>query len=810
MLAATSPDGIVQPASIRELAPGTFVALTALQAESFLIDDRPSADAWMAQCAEWRAAIDALLNLPEPREYMQLLASRDRPSAEGAVLHFGWVATGRGATPGEAVARAFAAGHDLHVILESCLRRVRIRPAPESVLAEFVATLDARHQYIFHRRPWVPQLGVAAGTRRRDGIPSAGVLLPWGLEPVPWAPLAEALARVPAPGGLVIRVRTGMHPQPGHPSWQAAYDDLRQLASAEGEVLGMHPDEMVPLGGVADALKAAAIDRLLVLGSRCFALEPVLCVGSPAGAALRAMVTSALAAPTTVGNVPLPEALVCNTEASAGYAWSPLDESNPGVISGPVEAIALVRTVEAPTDESSPLSCSRARVLPLRAVTRDGIIIGYASRDGHLADIHFAPPTRFQHTYVVGQTGTGKSTLLLNLIEQDVVAGHGVTVLDPHGTLIRDVLDRIPPHRARDVIIVDPSDSDGAVGLNALAVDADDAASYQIARDLVIDELFDTIAGLYDMRLVGGPIFEHYFRTFMGLVLGTRRPTEYVPILPMLGEVMSSKALAKRLATLLGDDDPIARRALDAIYEARGDAGLESIVPYIVSKLTRFYGPVLARRLLCQPRGLDFGRILARRQILLVELSRARVGAEAAVLIGRQIVSRLAGAAMRRPPSPDAPEHFIYVDEFHNFATEHFAQLLAEARKYRIGLVLAHQYTSQLVRDGNRQVLDAVLGNIGTAVMFRVGIADAELLEGLVRPRASASDIAGLPNYMAVVRSTGLGSIPFSLTTVAPRPPEHRLERAIREASAQTYRRSRQDIDEEIATQLAAFRGLAG
>jgi hypothetical protein len=248
---------------------------------------------------------------------------------------------------------------------------------------------------------------------------------------------------------------------------------------------------------------------------------------------------------------------------------------------------------------------------------------------------------------------------------------------------------------------------------------------------------------------------------------------------------------------------------LKEVFDAGGELSLSNVVPYVSSKLNRFYASAQARRILCQERSLDFGTLLRDRRILLVELPKGRIGAETSALIARQIVAGLTTAALRFG-AVAGPSHFVYADEFHTFATERFALLMSEARKFRLGLVVAHQYTSQLKRRGDQTVLDAVLGNVGTVIAFRVGVQDAGLLGGVMAPRVKPEDIAGLPNFSACMRSVGeLGNVPFVLKTLPSGVPTGLNVDEIRERSRERYGLPREEVDAAIASNLGAFKGLA-
>jgi len=304
-------------------------------------------------------------------------------------------------------------------------------------------------------------------------------------------------------------------------------------------------------------------------------------------------------------------------------------------------------------------------------------------------------------------------------------------------------------------------------------------------------------------------MFEQYFRVFTALVLGVAPPSDYVPLLPMLTAVMTDRALAKALAARLATADPITEAELQAMLASRGEADLNNMTPYIVSKLNRFYSPAAARRMLCQPTSIDFADVIASRRILLVDLPTAHLGADTAALIARQVIARLASEAMRRGAVSPGPPHFVYADEFHHFATERFAALLAEARKFQLGLVLAHQHTSQLIQRQDRRVLDAILGNVGTVVAFRVGVPDAQLLDAVMAPQATSADIATLPNHVALIRSVGpLGNVPFTLRMRPPVAIERSYAEEIRTKARQRYGRPTEQVDAELRRNLEALKAI--
>jgi hypothetical protein len=808
----------------KQVRHDSWLALAAVEIERFhipptLVSVTPTS--WESWQGQWTGAIEALSSLNATREFWHVMATRQHPGADGAILRAGWVAVGRGAAAEEAGFEAERALEDLHTIQSTCLGFVTLRFAADpEALYDLVRLHSAPFARALRRRRWEPPIIVARPPGTVSARAPAGVLLPWPSHVGPWAPLVDALAARAMPSGFLVRVTTSVRPP--DEAIRRAEEDVLSVSAQREAAMRSRVGEATPLDAVERLLSQAATERVRMLSSTVLAVDPILVSHEPIGEGLTSMAVAALTGGQHLpASAPHPESRdslrllppppVDAVDLARDALWQPLDVARlPELLVSRGEAAALIRTAEPPGDERSPLPCSRARLLPLRGVAGAGLILGSAEQHGALCDVSLAPSARFQHVYIVGQTGTGKSTLLLNMIGQDVARGHGVTVLDPHGSLVDQVLARIPAARADDVIVVDPANPERCVGLNPLDIRSEDPVQYVTTRDRVTDELIDTFDAIYDLRQTGGPMFEQYFRMYVTLVAGSTRPVDYTPILPMVPLAMAHTKLARALADRVQGDDPITRSTLEEAAKVGGDHAIKELVPWVTSKLNRFYAPTVARRILCQPRCLDFEDVINNHRVLLVQLNRARLGSEAGALIARQVVLRLTMAAVERGVSADAPAHFLYADEFHRFATEQFAELLAEARKFRLGLVLAHQYTSQLVRRGERQVLDGVLGNAGTAVVFRVGAGDAELLEGIMMPRVAAADITGLPDFVAYVRSVGeLGNVPFTLRT-RPEPGGAHGEGAdIRARATERYGVARDAVDKEIASALAAFQAIA-
>ena len=781
-----------------ELTAGGFRVFAALEIVHFDLakHDKPE-DALKVETAAWVGLSRGLSALDRGLDAWFVMATRHQPGSDGSLLRLGWLVPAEGATYSEAARAAERSLATVREIATAFLPFVTVESvSAETVLVDLLRHTALKDVSVARRCPWTslefhaPALGFAPRSLRE---PPPSVVLPFQLPLVPWAPLADAVARCPSPTAFVVRFRTNQQVAPA--VVEVAMGDaadllLRYRTELHGETGGW----------VVKALEQAT-HRLEQLRQDAVAFDIALASDSPIGPGLQAIATACL--------VPSPA-------GGPDIAWSPTDagfwRAGPGdgttdgsQLASLAEIPCLVRIPERPSDESSPLPVSRARFLPLRHCPTVGTTLGSALYRGVQRSVRLDVEARYRHVYAVGQTGTGKSTLLLNMAIADMQAGEGLTVIEPHGTLIADILSRVPAHREKDVIVIDPTNVDRVTPLNPLIIEETDPLRFSATRDRVIDDLLDTFDALYDLERTGGPMFEQYFRTFLTLVMGRRHRPEFTPRLPHLEAAMVDAAFRKELVRELGNSNPVITTTLKMMEEAKGDTGLANLVPYIASKLTRFYGPALARRMLCHDSTLDFPGVVANRKILLVSLNTQALGVEAASLVARQVVLRLSTACMLQGGGPASAPHFLYVDEFHNFATERFAALLSEARKFKLGLVLAHQYTSQLRRGTNERVLDAVLGNVGTHVAFRVGISDAVLLERITLPRANALDISGLSNHTALVSSSGaLGLIPFTLRTLPPPPVVDAMTAdRVRERSAREDTTSADEVDASLSKALA-------
>lgn len=422
-----------------------------------------------------------------------------------------------------------------------------------------------------------------------------------------------------------------------------------------------------------------------------------------------------------------------------------------------------------------------------------GTLLGLNRHRNTERPIYMTEKDRMRHFYVIGQTGTGKSVFLKNLIIQDIASGNGVCMIDPHGTDIEDVLGSIPPDREGDVIYFDPSNLDRPIGLNMLEYDRERPEQ----KTFVVNELFSIFQKLYGANPESmGPMFEQYFRNATLLVM---EDPDSGNTLMDISRVMAD-AKYRRMKLEKANNPVVVQFWREIATKAGGEASLENIVPYIVSKFDVFTANDYMRPIIGQQRSaFNFRQIMDERKILLVNLSKGRLGEINANLIGMIIVGKLLMAALSRVdnPSMDFAPFYLHIDEFQNVSTPSIASILSEARKYKLSLTMAHQFIAQL----DEGIKDAVFGNVGSIAAFRVGSDDAQFLEQQFTPVFTANDMMNVPNWNAFLRilANGVPTKPFSLAALPPPSVSHDHVRVMKEQSALRYGRPRAEIEAEIA-----------
>ncbi len=428
-------------------------------------------------------------------------------------------------------------------------------------------------------------------------------------------------------------------------------------------------------------------------------------------------------------------------------------------------------------------------------LSKQGTLIGMNNHRGQETPIYISPEDRMRHFYVVGQTGTGKTTLLKNMIIQDIKAGKGVCFIDPHGSDVSDVLAAIPPERYNDVIYFDPASTDRPMALNMLEYDP----RFPEQKTFVVNEMFSIFQKLYGAVPESmGPMFEQYFRNATNLVI---EDPESGSTLLDVSRVMSNKAF--RELKISRCKNPVVVQFWKEIAEkAGGEASLANIVPYITSKFDVFLANEIMRPIVAQEKSsFNFREIMDGKKILLVNLSKGRLGDINSHLIGLILVGKILMAALSRVDSfgkgPEAmPDFFLYLDEFQNVTTDSIAVILSEARKYRLSLTIAHQFIAQL----DEKIKNAVFGNVGSMAVYRVGTEDAEFLVKQLEPTFTVKDIINLDNFNSYVRllANGRPSKPFSMRHVPPVPGNLDQVPKLKELSALVYGRPRAEVEADV------------
>ena len=458
------------------------------------------------------------------------------------------------------------------------------------------------------------------------------------------------------------------------------------------------------------------------------------------------------------------------------------------------ELTTLVHLPESELRGSTQLKQSKAGTAPAPLdLPEQGIWLGTNVHRNISTKIHITPEDRLRHFYVIGQTGTGKTTLLKTMIRQDILNGEGVCMIDPHGSDIQEVLSYIPPERYEDVIYFDPSYTARPMGLNMLEYDI----RFPEQKTFVVNELFSIFQKLYGEGNPEalGPMFEQYFRNATMLVI--EDPETGCTLLDV-SRVMTDKTY--RQLKISRCKNPVVVQFWKEIAEkAGGEASLANVVPYITSKFDIFLSNEIMRPIVSQEQSaFNFREIMDKKKILLVNLAKGRLGDINSNLIGLIIVGKILMAALSRVDSfgEDLPPFYLYIDEFQNVTTNSISTILSEARKYKLSLTVAHQYIAQL----EEKIKNSVFGNVGSMAMFRVSSDDAEYLEKQLTPVFTAKDLMNVDNHNSYVKmlANGRPVKPFSMETNLPPRGNKILLDKIKELSYLKYGRDRASVEEEI------------
>lgn len=475
------------------------------------------------------------------------------------------------------------------------------------------------------------------------------------------------------------------------------------------------------------------------------------------------------------------------------YIFRTFDEGA-GILLG-VEEIASIFHFPISTTETPKIKWLKAGSAPPPTdVPKDGVYLGWNDYRGVNTDIYLSQNDRRRHLYVIGQTGVGKSTLLEEMAKQDVRNGHGICFIDPHGEAIAKILTAVPKERAEDVVYFDPSDTERPFGLNMLEYDKPEEKTF------VVNEIINIFDKLYDLKATGGPMFEQYMRNAMLLVMDDPESGSTLMEIP---KVLADENF-RRMKLVRCKNTVVKDFWTQEAEKAGGEAALANMVPYITSKLTPFLSNDMMRPIISQQKStLDFRDIMDNQKILLVNLSKGKIGETNSHLLGMIIVGKLLMAALSRVDMPEneRKDFYLYIDEFQNVTTDSIAQILSEARKYRLGLIIAHQFIGQL----SEGISKAVFGNVGSLAAYRVGPEDADFLEKQFAPIFTAQDLINVDNYHYFARLllNNVSTAPFNMKAPLPTEGNPDIVEPIKELSRLKYGRDRDVIEREVTARSA-------
>lgn len=415
-------------------------------------------------------------------------------------------------------------------------------------------------------------------------------------------------------------------------------------------------------------------------------------------------------------------------------------------------------------------------------------MIGKVTFRGEEKYVNFATKEdRRRHFYIVGQTGTGKTSLLREMIRQDIQNGEGVAVIDPHGELIEATLANIPKERVEDVVLFEPFDLERPIGLNMLEYETPEQ------KDFAVQEMIAIFHKLFPPEIIG-PMFEHYMRNAMLAIMADKEnPGTLVEIPRMFTDETFMEDRLKKVS------DAMVRNFWLKEWKQTTGETKSDMLGYVVSKVGRFIENEMMRNIIGQSHsGFDLGKVMDEGKIFLADLSKGLTGEVNSSLLGLILVSKMQMAAMKRAriSEEERKDFYLYIDEFQNFTTDSIVTILSEARKYKLNLILAHQYIPQL----KQEIRDAVLGNVGTIGAYRIGADDAEFLEKQFEPEFSRFDLINLDNFNLIIKMLINNKItsPFRMQTVLPQKGNKKIVEPIKKIAKLKYGRPKEAVEAEI------------
>lgn len=423
----------------------------------------------------------------------------------------------------------------------------------------------------------------------------------------------------------------------------------------------------------------------------------------------------------------------------------------------------------------------------------EGLLLGYNSFRGIRREIKIMDDDRRRHLYIIGQTGTGKTAFLKNLIQQDIENGKGVCFIDPHGDAAEEILGMIPRERWQDVIYFNPGDDEKAIGLNMLEYDP----ARPTEKTLVVNELIGIFHKLYGAVPESmGPAFEQYFRNAAMLVM--EDPSSGNTLIEIV-RVFADREF-RQLKLSRSQNITVNQFWTKIAEQTVGEQSLQNFAQYVTSKFDIFLSNEIMRPIVSQQKSaFNFREIMDNQKILIVNLTKGRLGDINSSLLGLIVVGKLLIAALARGEIHEEEKRkdfYLYLDEFQNVTTDSIATILSEARKYRLNLIVAHQFIGQL----REEIKKAIFGNVGSMVAFRIGSDDAEFMAKQFKPQFNEEDLLHIDNFNCYVKLliNNETSPPFNMKTYPPEKGSREVAQIVKEISRAKYGRLREEVEEEI------------
>ena len=434
----------------------------------------------------------------------------------------------------------------------------------------------------------------------------------------------------------------------------------------------------------------------------------------------------------------------------------------------------------------------------------EGILLGYNTYRGITKEVRMKKMDRFRHFYVIGQTGTGKSSVLQVMIRQDLKNGDGICVIDPHGSLIEDILPFVPRERADDVIIFNPADVERPLGLNLIeSLNEED-------KDAVASDAMNIMIKLFDEEIFG-PRIQDYFRNGCLTLMDDPEGGALTDIVRLFTDDDFQKFKVQKVK------NPIVKSFWMHQMAKTGAREKQEMIPYLAAKFGAFVTNSMMRNIIGQAKSaINFFDAMQTKKILLMNMAKGETGELNSKLLGLIIVSKIQMAALQRQRVPTHERHdfFLYIDEFQNYVTDSIEVILSEARKYRLGLNIAHQYLAQLegagAKKGSKQVSlkDAIFGNVGSIMSYKIGAQDSEYMAKEMAPVFSDQDLVNLDKFKSVMKLSidTQPSRPFSITPVNPYldKGDPNIGNALKQLSRLKYGRPREYVSREIIRRIGA------